>query len=842
VAEPQGQPEQMPPPSGDGGGGGVPGWREVVQASRAFWSRLRASWHVPALLGAGLLLAGALAASLMTSPSPDVEGLLNQAERHLSRESPREALRELNDTVRPHLGSNAATPDDVRRFHVLRARALYLAQRAAEMDQAENHRNIVSEYLEAERRHAVLDSIDTFHLADTLIRLRQYEDAIARADGLGRTHASERIELYRRVIRSKLGLATPDHDGALELLVRLGMDPDLSMDDRAWVVGEQTRIRLREGYAGEAVERLLREMPRLRGASGPALGELFVLLADGYLRLGELDEAASNSRRGEELASRAGPTASRALLIQARVDRARENLDDARDRLTTILERFGDTPSYLPALLALAEVDAALGGHSDSLAMYRRLIDAMETGLEHPETARPVVAQSLMARFDERYHSGQTRDALVRAQLAERLFEPDRVPVDTLLGIARSNLRLAEEMMPGGSNDASPEARSVAARQLDPGTRREVSRHLRAAGAYFRMHADRVALSDPRAFADSLWASADAFDRAGERDQAVKTFGEYARGFPDDPRQAEARFRLGLAHLAGSDFEAAAGYFRDLIRDGAASGGSLGVGPFAERSYVPLARCLLMDPDANNDAEAESLLLRVLSGELGATRIPVYREALLELGHYYYRVGRFERAVERLEEAVERYPDDPELDGVRYLLADSYRQSAASIAETLRTEATFESQRIELERTREERLRRALELFAEVRDALDAPDRRLSPLEAVYLRNASYYLGDCAFDLGEFRDAIRHYGAAVDRYNNDPSSLVAMVQIVNAYVEMGDLERARTADERARRFFMTLPEQALNDPTLPMTRRDWQRWLDSTSRLRLYALEQGGGR
>ncbi len=825
-------------PPGEPGGPSRPTWGEVGEASRAFWSRLRRSWHVPALGAAGLLLAGALAASVFTSPTPDIRAMLDEVEERVRLERTDAALRDLNSVIRPHLSAGYTTADDVRRFHILRARALYQAQQAAGIDESENHRNIVSEYLEAERRHAVLSATDTFYLADTYRRLRLFDEAIERANRLGREHAEQRFELYKRAIRSRLSLPEPDREGAIELLTRMSMDPDLPLDERAWVVGQQTRIRLDEGYAGDAVERLLREMPKLRGASAPALADLFVLLGDGYERLGELAESEKNSLRGEELAGRAGPTAARALLQLARVERARENLDDARDRLTTILERFGDSPSLLPAMLALAEVDAGLGAHADSLAMYRRLIETMEGGVRHPEVSRDVVARSLMSRFDERYNSGQVRDALVRAQLAERLFPPEAVPVETLLAIARSNRRLADELLP--PPDESGVARADP-RRLDPATQREVSRHLRAAGAYYRAHADRVALLDNQGYANSLWEAADAFDRAGERQQALDAFAEYAGGFPDDPRQAEARFRLGQAHLAQSDYQTAAEFFRGLIRDGATSGGALGVGPFAERSYVPLARCLLLDGAPGNDAEAEALLLRVLSGELGATRIPVYREALFELGQFYYQAGRFERAAERLEEAIERYPDDPELDQARYLLADSYRQSAASIAEELRTEATFESRRLELERTREERLRRALALFAEVRDALDERPR-LTALEGVYLRNASYYLGDCAFDLGEYRDAIRHYGAAVDRFSRDPSSLVALVQIVNAYVEMGDLERARTADERARRFFMTLPDGVLNDPTLPMTRRDWERWLDSSSRLRLYALEQGSGR
>jgi tetratricopeptide (TPR) repeat protein len=100
------------------------------------------------------------------------------------------------------------------------------------------------------------------------------------------------------------------------------------------------------------------------------------------------------------------------------------------------------------------------------------------------------------------------------------------------------------------------------------------------------------------------------------------------------------------------------------------------------------------------------------------------------------------------------------------------------------------------------------------------------------LRNSYFYLGDCAFDLGEYETAIHHYDAARERYPKDPASLVAMIQIVNAYLEMGDAKRAETANNRAKAFYASLPESVWSDPDLPMDKDDWQRWLDAMSRLR----------
>jgi len=71
--------------------------------------------------------------------------------------------------------------------------------------------------------------------------------------------------------------------------------------------------------------------------------------------------------------------------------------------------------------------------------------------------------------------------------------------------------------------------------------------------------------------------------------------------------------------------------------------------------------------------------------------------------------------------------------------------------------------------------------------------------------------------------------------------LVALIQIVNSYLEMGDMQSARTANERARAFYESLPDEVWDDPYLPMRREDWERWLASTSALAGLAEADGGG-
>jgi tetratricopeptide (TPR) repeat protein len=125
-----------------------------------------------------------------------------------------------------------------------------------------------------------------------------------------------------------------------------------------------------------------------------------------------------------------------------------------------------------------------------------------------------------------------------------------------------------------------------------------------------------------------------------------------------------------------------------------------------------------------------------------------------------------------------------------------------------------------------------MDLFESVRRELDAKDdRRRTGAEETFLRNSYFYLGECAFRLRDYEAAIQYYNQSKDRYAQDPASLVAMTQVVSCHLRQNDLKRARAANERAKRFYASLPAAVWDDPTLPMTRQDWERWLEATARL-----------
>ena len=226
----------------------------------------------------------------------------------------------------------------------------------------------------------------------------------------------------------------------------------------------------------------------------------------------------------------------------------------------------------------------------------------------------------------------------------------------------------------------------------------------------------------------------------------------------------------------------------------------------------------------------------------------VFQAAVVAYGEMLYEKGRYAEAIERLVQASSLVnPDEhgARSTSVRFRLADSYRQSANEIRVRLETEGMPAHEQERLDLLRRERFREAASRFSDLIDGLTRVDpSRLTPLERVYLRNSFFYRGDCSYELalasaGEerhrgFTEAILSYEEALERYADDPAALVAMIQITHCYLKRGsegDVKRGGTVADRARRLYATMDPAVLNDPTLPLAREDWERWLDSIETL-----------
>ncbi len=797
-------------------------------------SSIRSLWQLPALALGMLLLVGGVVTGLMSREQPSFEEPMHHAEALLADAKFEEALEHLNAKVLPFVGKRGFSREMRGHFHALRARAIYHGQRALGLERADNHEKVVHELLQSEDYAGDLHAADVFLLADTYVSLARHDRALLRSQSLPEV---ERREILHRVIVSKLNASTLDYEGTLRLLTDLLSGENLSKTERGWALARQAELLTRAGMRDEAIRKLLRSMPIMADADPRDRGLLHLILGRAYLDQGAIAEATKQLEWADELLHEHDPNRGETLVLLGRIAQTRGDLQAARDLFARVIGSFVGTPASLKARLGLAEVEAASENDDAAITAFQAIHAAMQAGDADPEVTRDTVSTALMRTFEERFLSGRAAAALRYALTASEFYRLDEAPTPVIKGIADARRRLAEEALavldeePGGL---------LALDQLDPATREEARRNLIEAGVHYRAHANRVVLSDNSAYADSLWQAADSFDRAGDQEAAIAAFRDYMASFPYDARYAEAMFRLGQAQQARGAYDLAADLYRTLMtasQVGNAGIGGAELGPYGDMSYVPLAQTFLLDADPANDEEAERLLRQVVEGRVGETETRHYREATIALGSLLYDKGRYAEAIGVLAAAVERYADDPRHDSILFRLADSHRLEASSIDRTL-AEAMPDQERRALEEARHARLTSALSLYERARRSLQTREgRRRTALEDLYLRNATFYLGACAFDLGRYEEAIHYYDAARERYPNDPSSLVAMIQIVNAYLEQGDLPRAATANERARRFYERFPPDAWNDPYLPLSDREWERWIDSSARLTASAVD-----
>lgn len=800
---------------------GIP---DPVGQVRARWREL---WQIPAMAGALGLLVGGMTYAFATKPDPDFSPVLRSASAMVQREEYQGAIRVLNSRVLPYVGRPELPPKMEAVFHQLIARAVYGGQKTMGIQHEENYRNALTEMRLAEAGGAELDALDHFIIADSYLGLGESDAAMARVEQIPISRADLRLRVAKAVIARHMSAHPPRYADAERLLSDMVSLPNLAIDDRVWAEGQRARLEIDQGYSDAAINRLLRALPRLASASAEARGRLHMLLAEAYLASYASDEASLQIKIAERLIPEAGLEAGRLKLLDAAVAEQQNAYEVARDIYLSVLERFQPDEIRVRAQIGLALANAMLDDHQSAQQVFGDLVAQVEVGESEALGLRERILAELLSLFRDQF-SAEGIDICYRyAELAGRLYPLEKAPPEVLEALALAHRSLAAKIA-----ELAPKIDGPLGPELDASTEREVQRHRIQAATYFRMHGSEFILSDLRTYADSLWEAALLYDEAGDQREAASVYRQFASDLETDARQPEARYRLGQALSSQGKYAEAASVFRSLIDDRDRGSVHSGVGRFADLSHVPLAQVYLLDGDPANDEQAERLLDRAVSGDLGGPEAQTFLPAQTALADLHASRREFARAIEDYEQVIARTPEGGAVSpSLQFKLADAYRQNAHAIGERLAGSLT-DAERRTLEQAFADHLNRALALFESSRLGFESmqPQKR-SSLDTLYLRNSYFYLGDCAFDLGDDDAAVRYYNAARERYPKDPASLVAMVQIVNTYVRQGNYAAARAANERARYFYESLPPEVWDDPNLPMTRRDWERWIESSSKL-----------
>jgi tetratricopeptide (TPR) repeat protein len=359
------------------------------------------------------------------------------------------------------------------------------------------------------------------------------------------------------------------------------------------------------------------------------------------------------------------------------------------------------------------------------------------------------------------------------------------------------------------------------------------------AGASYMALAQGLTLTEDRGQAEAILKAVDLFDGAGASAQAISALELYIAQRPSDGQTPDAILRLGRFYQSTGQFDKAIKAFeKNQFRYPQSLA--------ASKSGVPLAECLVSKGPAFYSKAEKALRAVVEDNPIVTPEAEEFRMALVELAQLYYRTGRYEEAVARLEETTQRYPNDPRTPQLLFLMADSYRKSAGLLSAG-KTQAASEpsdpmalaAAKAEAATARHERLAKARELFGRVIDVFHA-QAPAGDLEKLYLKLAYFYRADCAFDLHEYEEALKLYDGATLRYPDDPCSVAAYVQIVNAYMALGRPGDARTANERAKWLLRRIPPQAFDEAKSTMSKQDWDKWLRETDNSGMYAKSETG--
>ena len=213
--------------------------------------------------------------------------------------------------------------------------------------------------------------------------------------------------------------------------------------------------------------------------------------------------------------------------------------------------------------------------------------------------------------------------------------------------------------------------------------RQQQARDLRTrSGDAFIAYSRSLTLSDDKAHAEAMWKGVDQYDRAGNLQMVASALELFAAERPEDGQAPNALLRLGRAYQAAGLFDRAINSFeQNQLRYPQTLA--------ASKSGVPLAQAYIAKgPEFY--PRAEKVLLGTLESPVLGPEAEEFEQALFELAHLYYRIGRYDEALVRLQEMAQRYPDDPRLPQITFLTADCYRKSAL-LADPKSNPASIES-------------------------------------------------------------------------------------------------------------------------------------------------------
>ncbi|MBN2022574.1 MAG: tetratricopeptide repeat protein [Pirellulales bacterium] len=474
----------------------------------------------------------------------------------------------------------------------------------------------------------------------------------------------------------------------------------------------------------------------------------------------------------------------------------------AVEQFNQVRTRFPGSEEAFSSDLQEADLNRLHGRNKAAMACYRRLLGAITDPdrFTNPYFTLAEARERVLRAYDD-YQ--RTQDFASALQLAGLMYP--------LVSRAQSMQMTAHTYHQWGENLLA-QAEHVPVSKAEA-LEREGRMHLRAAGQMFlRLARLRIAEAE---YPDDLWNAGENLLAGHAYRDAERVFRTYLNN-ESRRRNPRALVGLGEALLALGRFDEAADTLRQCIE-------------FHPKHAMACHARLLASRacrETNKLEEAEKLLKENLNGEGITPKSEVWQDSLFDLGELLHDLGRFEEAAQRLEEAVARQPNSRRAVMGRYLAAESYRRRAQAAREELQKEVV-ENARIAHTKEIQDMLHAARREYEELkRRLLERRDKtELTELERRILRNCLFSIGDVAFQLGDFREAIKTYSIIANRYQSQADVLQAYLQIVRAYERLGEPQQARRTLQHARVVLEQMDKSADFAETTNHSRREWEELL-----------------
>jgi len=346
-------------------------------------------------------------------------------------------------------------------------------------------------------------------------------------------------------------------------------------------------------------------------------------------------------------------------------------------------------------------------------------------------------------------------------------------------------------------------------------------------------------------YSEHLRQSAECFLLGRDYEGAERMLNEYLKD-PARSGRPQALVARGEARLALDKLDKSLTDFLECIEFHPKNPASYQARLLASKAYV----------ERGNLDRARQLLLDNLHNEALTPESAQWRDSLFALGRLLHVEGNslakkepeksggadpakektkqwdralatHQEAIRRLSEAVKRYGDDPQVVTAHYLIAESHRQSARVPQMKLAT-ATIRTVRDDLNRQTQKELNAALAAYDQLQELLNRRQEKteLTNMEKRTLRNCYFAKGAALFDLGRFSDAIQAYSTATNRYQHEPESIEAFVQIANCHRRLNRPDHARATVEQAKGVLQRIRKDADFTATTRYTREEWATLLD----------------